>query len=128
MIVVVLDIQLVVVEGLCASTVRGVLLGFFFFFYFFFLLGKRRRGGVVRRHKVGVGLRQAEGALDGVGRMATANLGKALGADGVVLVVDDGRSPDGIAGTGLPLPVLLVEEGVVKRIPLGLEGPAVLGR
>ena len=88
----------------------------------------RRGRRVVRRHKVGVGLRQPQGALDGIGRMTAADMGKTLGADVVVLVVDDGRSRDGIAGTNLPLPVLLVEEGVVQCIPLGLEGPAVLGR
>lgn len=60
--------------------------------------------------------------------MTTADVGKTLGADVVVLVVDDGRSRDGIAGVGLPLLVLLHKEGIVQSISLGLEGPAVLGR
>ena len=114
------DVLLVAVVGF-SYILLGLLLLLFFFF-----LGRRR--GVVRRHKVGVGLCQPQGALDGIGRMTAANLGKTFGADVVVLVVDDGRSRDGIAGMDLPLPVLLVEEGIVQCIPLGLEGLAVLGR
>ena len=114
------DVLLVAVVGF-SYILLGLLLLLFFFF-----LGRRR--GIVRCHKVGVGLRQSQGALDGIGRMTAANLGKTFGADVVVLLVDDGRSRDGIAGMHLPLPGLFVEEGIVQCVPLGLEGLAVLGR
>ena len=85
----------------------------------------RRRWGIVRRGEVGVGLPQPEGSPDGPLGMPAADGGEPLGADGVVLLVDDGRV---VAGVSLPLPVQLVEDGVAQGVALGQEGLEVVGR